>query len=476
MSPSNSKHPKQEWSSKGPVAQPVIPLVREKPEDPEDDKSKYITMEVKNKVGGKTTYKMFVRIFEEGTPQQWLDLLQDIKLIWTQNSVDKAGDRIASLHGVLRGESKTAFEAALVGVAVDEDDESVEVTNEHIDLALKEVGKEVFPRQALELQRLWMLCHFKKPHDLSIRKTVAAITRMNNLLPLFPEGDEDAKFSETELVDLIEWSLPNRWRAKFDLDNYIPSRDTKAKLVEECEAIERNSVQYDDAENKKKKENKKSKNGKSAGDDAKSGSKKNNRLYCSKCGRNGTHTTDKCWFLKKERDARDTPKREEKKPFSKRTFRKEANAIVRKAANKGSLNFLAKSLERQQGRDKKKVAKKVEKPACSDTDSDSDESIHMVVPRKATPRKPVPHKSRSNYKNASIRHIEDPFADDSAMEKEIAMRNAVANKKKEFALKRKAKMLAATAAEAAFLETTAELERMEVDEKEEESLESMDAE
>ena len=56
------------------------------------------------------------------------------------------------------------------------------------------------------------------------------------------------------------------------------------------------------------------------------------------------------------------------------------------------------------------------------------------------------------------------------------MRNAVANKKKEFALKRKAKMLAATAAEAAFLETTAELERMEVDEKEEESLESMDAE
>ena len=38
-----------------------------------------------------------------------------------------------------------------------------------------------------------------------------------------------------------------------------------------------------------KKENKKSKNGKLAGDNAKSGSKKNNRFYCSKCGHNG------CW-------------------------------------------------------------------------------------------------------------------------------------------------------------------------------------
>ena len=38
----------------------------------------------------------------------------------------------------------------------------------------------------------------------------------------------------------MEWSLPASWRAKFDLDSYIPTLDKKAKLISECETIERN--------------------------------------------------------------------------------------------------------------------------------------------------------------------------------------------------------------------------------------------
>ena len=146
----------------------------------------------------------------------------------------------------------------LSNFAVDEDGQ-INVTNEHVEQALKEVGKEVFPRRALELQRLWMLRYMRKPRHLSIRKTVNAITKMNNALPMFPEGDESSKFPENELVGLIEWSLPPIWRAKFDLDNYIPTLDTKARLIEECEAIERNINAYDDDDDKKKKNKKKRK-------------------------------------------------------------------------------------------------------------------------------------------------------------------------------------------------------------------------
>ena len=157
MSPFLFKGLKQKWLLKGPAVKPIIPLEVEKPEDPDDDKSKFVSMEVKNRVDGKTTYKMHLRLFEEGSPQQWLELLHDIRIVWTQNGLNKANDRVACLHAVLRGKSRTAFEAALEEMELDERGGRIDIKNEHVDLALKHVGRTVFPRRALELQRLWML-------------------------------------------------------------------------------------------------------------------------------------------------------------------------------------------------------------------------------------------------------------------------------------------------------------------------------
>jgi hypothetical protein len=51
---------------------------------------------------------------------------------------------------------------------------------------------------------------------------------------------DESKFSDQELVGLMEWSLPSSWRAKFDLDSYIPMLGMKAKLISECKAMKRN--------------------------------------------------------------------------------------------------------------------------------------------------------------------------------------------------------------------------------------------
>jgi len=469
MSPSFFKGMKQKWLSKGPAVKPIVPLEREVPEDPDDDKSKFVTMEVKNRADGKTTYKMSVRVFEEGSPQQWLQLLGDIKLIWVQNSLTKANNRIASLHAVLRGESKTAFEAALQELAVDEEGNKVEVTTNHIDDALKEVGKEVFPRRALELQRLWMLRYMRKPKMMSSRKTAFAITRMNNLLELFPDGDESSKFSESELIGLIEWCLPPAWHAKFDLDNYIPTLDLKARLIEECEAIERNLGAFDDDEDKKNKKQKKGKNAKSGGGEQKRDRGDTDKpFWCRLCKKNTSHNTNKCRILNKERAASQYQKKEEKRPFTKRTFKKEANAIARKAAKKGSLKILAKSLERQQSRLKKQASQKkkskndkdVDTDTDSDSGSDSDESLNIVDP---VPRK-TDKKTRSKSEGM-IRSIDDPFANDTPEEKEAMMRYLVAKRQKALRIKKKKKNDTIIAEEAAFLEATAEKEKMDVDEE-----------
>jgi hypothetical protein len=99
----------------------------------------------------------------------------------------------------------------------------------------------------------------RKPYELTTRKTVAAITRINNALPLFPGGTEASKFSN-QVIGLLEWSLPLSWRSKFDLDGYIPMVDTKAKLIKNCEAIERNQNNTQQANQLTRKRNRKAKN------------------------------------------------------------------------------------------------------------------------------------------------------------------------------------------------------------------------
>ena len=88
------------------------------------------------------------------------------------------------------------------------------MTIEIIGKALAQVAPSVFPHRALETQRLWMNRGMRKPADLSARKTAMAISKINSCLPLFPEGNQESKFSEPELIRLFEWSLPQAWRSK----------------------------------------------------------------------------------------------------------------------------------------------------------------------------------------------------------------------------------------------------------------------
>ena len=44
-----------------------------------------------------TKYKKAVRKFEEGTAQQWINVLKDMIEIWTQNGVKEGSDRAATV-------------------------------------------------------------------------------------------------------------------------------------------------------------------------------------------------------------------------------------------------------------------------------------------------------------------------------------------------------------------------------------------
>ena len=81
-----------------------------------------------------------------------------------------------------------------------------------------------------------------KPAELTTWQTSAAINRLNNALPLTPGSLELSKFTEPQIIELLEWSLPPTWQAKFNLDGYIPTLGTKTHFIKACEAIECNET------------------------------------------------------------------------------------------------------------------------------------------------------------------------------------------------------------------------------------------
>jgi len=207
------------------VFEPSIPLVEAKAD--EADKAELVVFTLKAKRGGAAnspTYKFSLRRFEEGTPAEFITLLKGIIEIWLQNSLDSGSDRLATVRALLRGEALTTFEGAIVASGPNPNANDV-------NLALEEVKLEVFPHRALEYQKSWMRRRMRKPDNLPFRKMAAAVTKLNDHLPFFPAATDADKFSDYDIVEILEWTIPASWRAKFDLDNYTPTDDSKAVLI-----------------------------------------------------------------------------------------------------------------------------------------------------------------------------------------------------------------------------------------------------
>jgi hypothetical protein len=250
----------------------------------------------------------------------------------------------------------------------------------------------------------------KKPFDLSAKMMSTALSRINNYLPSFPDGDASSKFTDAELVGLLDFSLPASWRKAMDLKGYVASQHDKKSLADQCEMIERNETlikhdRHDDNDNNRNR--KKIKIAKSKTKNKKCGNKtvpNNGQYYCKKCGTNSIHNSEHCYFLKRlAREANNNGKgKAHAKPYSKRTFCKEVNLMASRAGKQVGLKIVESPLKCEQGKlekqagraSSKKHAKKAAAKKSSNNDSSSDESMHNMEAR-------IPWKKQNSKKYAS---------------------------------------------------------------------------
>ena len=369
---------------------PPLPLVEE---DVEKDKSTdTIEFMLKQRAGATAAsapaYKLKVHRFCEGTVEAWIRVRKAMTELWTQNSMTSASDRVATVQSILRGDSLTVFEASIEELThvtdEDGDEEILPLSEEIVQAALEAVAVTVFPFRALNTQKQWMRRGFRKPKDLPIRKTVAAVSRLNNSIPYFPSGSETDKFSKEELVELLEWSIPQAWRTKFDLDGYIPTAHSKEYFMTQCEQIERNeatqkTVKSTQFAGTKRTAHKKDRGSKHKHGKTKSYSDKAEKFYCTEHGKNSTHNTEGCYTLKN----RGSKQGNASAHLTKKTFRREINALSRGRDKKEVLEMFA-TVIRMEALDldkKKKPSAKKQSVESNKQDFESDESedeIHVM--------------------------------------------------------------------------------------------------
>jgi hypothetical protein len=134
--------------------QPVLPWVPDWFAKDSKDKTTYITFDLKVRAGtgvGTPSYKKHMWTFDEGTPQEWMELLSGLREIWQQNTVNGAHNRAATVVAVLKGDSRIAFEAAMEDARVDPNAAApIPLTVDHVEDSLRAVTTIVFPFCALE--------------------------------------------------------------------------------------------------------------------------------------------------------------------------------------------------------------------------------------------------------------------------------------------------------------------------------------
>ena len=288
-----------EVPKRGSYLKPCIPLVDTEPIDVDKTSLVEFTLKVKPKGQKDQTYKKWVARFSEGSVSDWIKTMKDLEELWYKNSVDNPGDRVATVQTILRDDALEQFNAGLEIIEEEYEGEgNYELIHADVKKAINNVSLSVFPHRALETQKRWMRRHMKKPHNMSYRTMQSKVTNMNSALLKFPNATQDDKFTAKELLEILEFSLPKKWRAKFDLDGYVPTKYSKERLLQECEAIERNEPESEHPR-KKQKVLKKQKFAKGKKEHNKKNNNKTINLYCSEHGK-GNHASKDCWKLHPE--------------------------------------------------------------------------------------------------------------------------------------------------------------------------------
>jgi hypothetical protein len=231
---SKTQKPKNWYSNRINVVPPPIQLKRVTwSKDADDGAVTSFKLRCNPTDSNSLQYELKVRSFGTGTVEQYILWKRDLdKLIKGQN-LERAEDKFEMARKVLEGDALAIFNEKAHDEVV-EDDESFKK-------CLEGLANHVFPQNALTNQKAWLRRSddvYKKPH-IKTRTWVARLNEINLMLKEFPPNfSADQMIQEEDFNEIIEFRIPNTWRAKMVDHSFVPAIHTLAEIIEFCERQE----------------------------------------------------------------------------------------------------------------------------------------------------------------------------------------------------------------------------------------------
>ena len=132
----------------------------------------------------------------------------------------------------------------------------------------------------------------RKPAGVKTREFVARVNEMNNFIREFPSpnGKPAMALHEDEILNLLEFGVPNSWQKQFLMHQFDPQAQTIMEFVEFCKRIKATEEPNEGRKNNKAQDEDIQKSKCKFNDEAKGNSK-----FCLVHGRR--HDSNKCKLL-----------------------------------------------------------------------------------------------------------------------------------------------------------------------------------
>ena len=195
--------------------------------NPKDNKSK--------------TFKEFIWKFDNGKGDEFVEHKRKQDIIVNGAAITEPINQHHLCHQTHQGQAQrdlqTKFDEIMNGRAAGHEDDPL--TAAELIECRNHVARSVFKKNALREQLLWMRRHMHLPVGMTARTFVNGVQDVNGKLKELPPDFKDSqKFSDDELVDVVENALPNRHKKELIRQGFEVASSSLKTLIEEAKRIE----------------------------------------------------------------------------------------------------------------------------------------------------------------------------------------------------------------------------------------------
>ena len=208
---------------------PPIPLERSAYKDLQKDD--YLTMKLRSipNKSNSPVYELNVPYYKDGTPEEWLKFLVNLKKIIIGQDLTTGVTQFAMARRFLMGDTLAQFNKKseeLKEEAIKDAAEGTTISTSSIETpdnlkkCLEAVTKTVLPLKALQTQKRYMRRMLRKPQGMKIRDYFGRYLELNNYLDMFPPFKENQKMPIDEILEHAEFVIPSLWQRQFVLQGF----------------------------------------------------------------------------------------------------------------------------------------------------------------------------------------------------------------------------------------------------------------